>query len=81
MKIGYSRGEPTSNPSLNRTTAGARARYGAAPLTAALPATVPLDHAHWKLNAGSAARPRVAIGHIVLRSANMDEWRATDRGQ
>src|SRR5262245_57117348 len=37
---------------------------------AALPATVPLDHANWKLNAGSTPRPCVAIGHDVLRSAN-----------
>jgi hypothetical protein len=31
-----------------------------------LPATVPLDHAHWKLNADPTARPCTAIGHYAL---------------
>src|SRR5262245_12311105 len=40
---------------------------------AALPATVPLDHANWKLNAGLGARPSVAIGHCLLRSVGISE--------
>ena len=31
------------------------------------------DHAHWKLNADQRARPWVAIGHYVLRSADIAE--------
>jgi len=50
-------------------------RHVAAPL----PATVPLDQLHWKLNAGAGARPRVAIGHYVLLWADMAEGRATVR--
>ena len=38
---------------------------------AALPTTDPLDQLHWKLNAGSRARPLVAIGQYVLRAANI----------
>src|SRR5438552_7988746 len=45
---------------------------------AAVPATVPDDHAHWNLNAGSTARPCVGIGHYVLRSGDMDNGLATN---
>jgi hypothetical protein len=44
---------------------------------AARPATVPLDQLQWKSNAGSTARPSVAIEHYVLPSASMTTGRVT----
>jgi hypothetical protein len=43
-----------------------------------LPATIPLLHAHWKLNAGQSARPLVANEHYLLRSANYRQTTSTD---